>query len=73
MVACPNKVAFLQEFYTDLFNWVSDNASKISSLTKNGSTFIMTRYDRTATWSNVAELRALDIYDFETYSWFLNL
>ena len=25
----------------------------------------MTRYDRTATWSNVAELRALDIYDFE--------
>jgi uncharacterized repeat protein (TIGR02543 family) len=64
-VAWPNKEAFLQEFYTDLFNWVSDNASKISSLTKNGSTFIMTRYDRTATWSNVAELRALDIYDFE--------
>lgn len=60
-----SKEEFVNEFYTDLFNWISENASKIAGLTKNGSTFSMTKSTRSATWSNVPELLAIDMYDFE--------
>lgn len=60
-----NKEVFLQEFYTDLNKWLTDNIEKIPELTKTNNTFTMTKSTKTATWSTIAQMRALDPYDVE--------
>lgn len=60
-----SKDEFLNEFYTDLFNWMDQNISKINGLSKNGTTFTFFKSSKTAIWSNVSELRNLDQYDVE--------
>lgn len=58
-----SKEEFCDEFYTDLFNFLS--VTKISGLTYSDGTYTFTKGGLTATWKDVAELKAVDIYDFE--------
>ncbi len=60
-----SKNAFIEEFYTDLFNWFSEKVGNISGLTKNGTTYSLSANGSTATWQDVASLKAIDIYVFE--------
>ena len=61
----PDKESFLQEFYTDLFNYMKDNVEKIDGLSVSNGTYTFTRNSKTATFTDVASLRQVDIYDFE--------
>lgn len=61
-----SKEAFVNEFYTDLFNWLSTKGvANVDQITKEGDTIKMVKNGVTVTFSNVDELKALDIYDFE--------
>lgn len=60
-----SKEAFLNEFYTDFNTWFDLNLNHISALTKSGDTFTLTLNGSTATWSNIAQMRDLDIYVVE--------
>ena len=60
-----SKSEFINELYSDLFDWIKANASTISGVTVNGSTYTMTKNGKTATFSTVEELKALDLYVFE--------
>ena len=60
-----NKAEFVDELYTDLFNWIKEKGTAISGMTINGSTYSMTKNGKTATFSSVEELKGLDLYVFE--------
>mgnify|MGYP003304210175 FL=1 len=67
--AFANKEEFVNEFYTDFYNWLAANVDNISYLTYNNGTYKMVRNaggNGTATWTDVASLRALDLYVFES-------
>ena len=64
-VAWESKEAFVNELYTDWFNWLDANVGKISGLTKSGNTYTLSMSDKTATWTDVASLRNLNVYDVE--------
>ena len=64
-VAWESKEAFLTELYTDWFNWLDANVGKISGLTKEGNTYKLSMNGKSPTWTDVASLRALDLYDVE--------
>lgn len=61
-----SKEAFVGEFYGDLYNWFIENASYLKEFVKvdNGKVTI-TKNGVTVNFSNVNELIAIDIYDFE--------
>ena len=63
-----SKDEFIEEFYTDLFEWLNSKVGIISGLTKIDQVYQFVansgRYG-TATWSSVEELKAIDIYIFE--------
>lgn len=63
--AWATKEEFVNELYTDWFNWYKDNAANISGLTVNNGVYSLTKSGMTATWSSVAELKAIDLYTFE--------
>lgn len=60
-----SKEAFLNEFYSDFLNWIIENETKISGLSKNGETYTFIKNGVTATFSSVAELRAVNISIYE--------
>ena len=60
-----NKAAFVEEFYTDLFNWIEKHYERIPEIVKNGDAYTMTKNGKTATFSDKDSLLALDLYDFE--------
>ncbi len=64
-VKWDSKEAFTTELYTDLFNWIKDNYSKVSGMSLSNGTYTFTKNGKTATFSSVDELKAIDIYDFE--------
>ncbi|MCM1259737.1 MAG: InlB B-repeat-containing protein [Prevotella sp.] len=63
-----SKEAFVQDFYTDLFNWLVSHIDQIDQLTVNGSTYTLkmntTTYG-TAVFSSVSDLLLLDKYIVE--------
>ena len=59
------KEDFLNEFYTDLFNFLDSKVGKISGLSKSDGTYTFSLNGKTPSWTSVAELRQLDLYDFE--------
>lgn len=59
------KAAFIEEFYTDLYNWLLSNGKNISEITVNGSLVTMIKNGVTVSFSDVAGLKAIDIYHFE--------
>ena len=60
-----SKAEFINELYSDLFNWIKSKGTSIDGLTISGSQYTFTRNSTTVTFSSVEELKALDIYDFE--------
>ena len=64
-VAWESKEAFLNELYTDWFTWLDSNVGKISGLTKENDTYKLSMNGKSPTWTDVASLRAMDIYDVE--------
>lgn len=60
-----SKQEFVNEFYTDLYNWLVDNINNISELTLNNGTYSLTKNGSTATFKNVEELMAIDKSIFE--------
>ena len=63
-----NKEAFVSEFYNDLDDWMGTQVGKMNGLTKSGNKYTLVNNSSTngtASWSNVEELRALDLYVFE--------
>lgn len=59
------KEIFVTDFYTDYFEWLSNQVGKIAELTLNGSTYTLSKNGSTATWSDVASLKLIDKYVFE--------
>lgn len=64
-VAFKDKEEFLNEFYTDWFNWLDSQVGKINGLTKTGNTYTFAVNGKKPTWTDVTSLRNLDIYDVE--------
>lgn len=60
-----DKSSFVNEFYTDLFNWFKENQSYIEGLKVSNNTFTLTRNGQTATFASVSDILAIDIYVFE--------
>ena len=63
-----SKDEFIEEFYTDLFEWLNSKVGIISGLTKIDQVYQFVANSGsygTATWSSVEELKAIDIYIFE--------
>jgi len=60
-----NKAAFVDEFYNDFFDWLKANEPYIDELTVSNGVYTMKKNDKTATFSNAAEIKAIDIYVFE--------
>lgn len=60
-----SKQEFVNEFYTDLYNWLVDNINNISELTLDNGTYSLTKNGSTATFKNVEELMSIDKSIFE--------
>lgn len=60
-----SKQEFVNEFYTDLYNWLVDNINNIPELTLNNGTYSLTKNGSTATFKSVEELMAVDKSIFE--------
>ena len=64
----PSKEAFIEEFYTDLFNWLDSRVGILPSITKIDNVYkIVTNSSSngTATWSSIEKLKNINIYNFE--------
>ena len=67
-----SKQEFVNEFYTDYFNWLKDNVDNISELSFDGSKYTISKNGVTVTFTSVDDIKAEDIYNFEkTYSNFI--
>ena len=53
------------EFYGDLLAWFNTNGSRVPGLTKSGNTITISKNGVKVTFSTVADILAMDIYDFE--------
>ena len=65
-----NKEAFVSEFYKDLYDWINANRDKMTKLKYDASTSTYTTDAKSSsasdeTFSDVAGLRALNVYIFE--------
>ena len=63
-----SKEEFVNEFYTDLLEWISKNVDKMTKVSFDGSKYTtksgVSQGD--ASFSTVSELRAMDLYIFES-------
>ena len=67
-----SKDAFVTEFYTDFYNWLTANVDNINELSVNGDTYTISKNGVTNTFKTVDDIKAVDIYDFEkTFSNFI--
>ena len=63
-----SKNEFIDEFYSDLFEWLNSKVGIIEGLTNSNQVYKLVTNSGsygTATWSNVEELKSIDIYIFE--------
>lgn len=63
-----SKADFVNEFYQDWFDWLTSKVGVISGLTKNGDKYTLivgTGTNNTAIFSNVEDLKKLDVYVVE--------
>ena len=65
-----NKEAFVSEFYSDLFDWINANREKMTKLKYDSTTQAYTTEAKSSsasdeTFTDVAGLRALNVYIFE--------
>ncbi|HHU55763.1 MAG TPA: hypothetical protein GXZ48_03645 [Acholeplasmataceae bacterium] len=60
-----SKEEFIDEFYTDFYNWLDSKVYVIEGLTKSDDTYKLTRNGVTITWTNVSDLYTIDKYDYE--------
>ena len=60
-----SKDEFVNEFYSDLFEWIKSKGTAIEGMTVNNGTYSMTKNGKTATFSSPDEIKALDLYVFE--------
>ncbi len=60
-----SKDEFVNELYSDLFEWIKLKGTEIEGMSVNNGTYSMTKNGKTATFSTVDELKALDLYVFE--------
>lgn len=60
-----SKEEFAEEFYEDYLNWLSSKVGIIEGLTKTSTGYSLTKNGSTASFSNVAEMLAVDVYVFE--------
>lgn len=61
----PSKQAFIDEFYTDLYNWLLTNGKNIKEITVQGNKVTMTKNGVTVSFDSVEGLKNIDKYDFE--------
>ena len=59
------KEDFVNEFYTDLFEWIKLSAGKVTGITYSNGKYKVSLSGATATFASVEELLTVDIYDFE--------
>lgn len=59
------KDAFVTEFYNDLFEWIKSKGTTLEGLTINGTEYSFTRNGKTVKFSSAADIKALNVYDFE--------
>lgn len=59
------KADFVSDFYSDLFDWISENASSISGLTVSNGIYKLTRNSVTVSFASGDDIKGLDVYDFE--------
>ena len=56
---------FVNEFYTDLFNYVKNNVDILSTVKFANGTYTVTGPTQTATFTDVESLKAVGVYEFE--------
>lgn len=60
-----NKQEFVNEFYTDFFNWITLHVDSIPEMTVSNGTYTMSKNGKTATFSSKDDMLTIDLYDFE--------
>ena len=60
-----NKDEFVTEFYNDLFEWIKSKGTTLDGLKINGTEYSFTRNGKTVKFSSAADIKALNVYDFE--------
>ena len=60
-----SKSDFVNELYGDLIDWFNEKGATLSDVTITDGKITISKNGKTATFSNVEELLAVDIYDFE--------
>ena len=60
-----SKDEFVNEFYSDFFNWIKENESKISGLTKSGNKYTLSKNGVTVSFASADEMKTIEIYSYE--------
>lgn len=63
--AWTSKDEFINEFYNDLFSWIKEKGTEIDGLTISGDTYTLKRNSTTVTFTGPADIKTINIYDFE--------
>ncbi len=64
-VPWASKQAFIDEFYGDFYNWLKAKGSDLANVTVNGNTININQNGKNVTINSVADLKAVNISDFE--------
>lgn len=59
------KEEFVNELYTDLYNWFKTSGKNSEYVTVNGDTITIVKNSKTASFNGVEALKSVDIYDYE--------
>ena len=60
-----SKEEFVDEFYTDFFNWIVEHANDIPEISVTNGEYTLTKNSVTVKFSSKADMLSIDIYDFE--------
>ena len=63
----PTKADFVNDFYNDLFTWITKNVDKMAKVSFNGTEYVTKSgaSQGDATFTNATELKAMNVYIFE--------
>ena len=64
-VKFTSKTEFVDELYNDLFNWLKNSVGTVNGLTFKDDTYTLVMNSVTITWKTPADLKSVDIYDYE--------
>lgn len=59
------KQTFINELYSDLFDWIKENYASISGMSFANGVYTFTKNGKTVTFGSTEDILAIDIYDFE--------